>query len=95
MDIPEYIFNNFINGDLKEKIAPVMDAISKNGFNLEKILQSVDITTLLPLLGSLFGGATKSAPAAADANPLTPISGIADRDIVFALNRYLSSAQPQ
>lgn len=93
MDI-EYILNNFLKGDMKDKISPVLEMLAKNNFDISKVIKNLDVTTVAPLLGSLFEafsarkGAAQTAQAAA--NPLAPISSVADRDIIYSLNRYLA-----
>lgn len=90
MQILDTLLSLLTSPDAKEKIAPILDAISKNNFNLAEVLKNIDITAVLPLVQSLFSQKQQTPPPV-NANPLSPVSDIADREIVFALNRYISS----
>lgn len=90
MQLLDTVLSLLLNEENKEKIAPIIDAVLKNGFNLQSILKNIDVSTLMPLLQGLF---KQNQPSKQnyDANPLSPISNIADREIIFALNKYISA----
>lgn len=89
MQILNAILSLFLNEENKEKIAPLVDAILKNGFDLPAILKSVDLSALLPLIESLF--VNKREKPVYSANPLSPVVDIADAEIISALNKYVSA----
>ncbi len=84
------ILSLLLNEENKEKLAPIIDVVLKNGFDLPSILKNIDVSTLMPLLQSLFEEKQPSKPHT-QANPLSPISDVADKEIIFALNKYISA----
>jgi len=92
MEILDFILKNFLSGDAQEKFAPVFKTVTENGFDLGKIIKNLDISAILPLLDGLFSAKSAAPPKTETANPLSPVSDVADRDIIFALNRYIAAA---
>lgn len=88
MDLTSLLSSLLQNSNL-ETLAPIIKSISENGFDLGKILSAIDINTILPLISSFFSGEKKQPVK--QANPLTPVLDIADKEIVFALNRYITN----
>lgn len=94
MEFLELLLKNFTDENTASALSSLLKTVSENGFDLNKIMKTADISALLPLLGGLFsGGNAAEKPKAEEANPLAPVSSVADRDIVFALNRYLAAAR--
>lgn len=76
-----------------EKLAPVINSLKSGGFNLQSLLSSITPEMLAPIF-SLFSGVQNNKPCAETFSEqgygLKPIAQIADKDIVYTLNRYLS-----
>ncbi len=91
MDVLQYILQSFSGNENLKKFAPVLELALKNGFDFKKIMQNLDVNAILPILSAFFNQpAATAAPAAAASQPLSAISTVADKDIVYCLNRYLS-----
>lgn len=91
MDILQNILQLF--GDKAGQFAPLLEFAAKNNFDLKSMLQNLDVSALAPLFGQILSPpaqAERETPA--PAVPLDPIANVADRDIVYCLNRYLSAA---
>ena len=76
----------------------IYDVIEKYGFDLKKILQNVDISSLMPVLTSFFSPAEsekkeeiKKEKREENSSPLYPILSFADGTILSALSKYLDT----
>ena len=76
-----------------EKLQPLLNAVKENGFNLQSIMSCLTPETLAPLFQSLFSGKNKPCTEenSAQGYGLSSIADIADKDIVYALNKYFYS----
>ena len=88
MDVLQYILQSFSGNENLKKFAPVLELALKNGFDFKKMMQNLDVNAILPILSAFFN--QPAATAAAASQPLSAISSVADKDIVYCLNRYLS-----
>lgn len=83
---------SFILGDRAENLAPLLDALKENSFDLMKFLNNVDPEKIAPVFSELFG---EKVPAADFNAPppekLSAIEKIADEKIVATLNAYFES----
>ncbi|PWM70153.1 MAG: hypothetical protein DBX59_11470 [Bacillota bacterium] len=97
MELLQTILNMILPNGRAQQLEPLLQYAMQNNFSLPDMLKNIDITALAPLLGGLFSSganAQPSAPAAEplhSASPLAPVAAVADKDIVYCLNRYLSS----
>ena len=95
MESLQYILNLLFPEKAKE-LGALLQYAAKNRFDLNEMLKNLDLAALAPLLGGLFGGAETPARHAAEktaVSPLEPVAAVADRDIVFCLNRYLAAGE--
>ena len=92
MDIAEFL-KNFTDGKNAQTIARLFDFLRENSFDIKKILGAITPETLLSAFKyfDTFGKATPSGNPAAFANGVAPVANVADKEIVYALNRYLNS----
>lgn len=93
MELLQYILNSVMPGKA-EQFAPLLSYAVQNNFNVKSMLENLDVSALAPLVSRFFSSPAENprqdAPAAA--SPLEPIASVADKDIVYCLNRYLSGA---
>lgn len=82
--------------NMLSEVKPVLESIG--GEEMQKALQSAEeISQVLSAVQSFTGvtgtpTATEEAPKTCPATfPLAPISAIADRDITYALNKYITA----
>ena len=83
MDLLQLIVS-FLSERLKDN--PVFSSLSQN-VDLHNILSNMDFEKLLPLLGQIIN----SRPTLEREFETKPIINIADKDIVYSLNRYFYS----
>ena len=90
MDVLQYILQLFSGNETLKKFAPVLELALNNGFDFKKMLQNLDVNAILPLLSAFFTPPAQTASAEVSAEqPLAAISSVADKDIIYCLNRYI------
>lgn len=101
MESLQYILNLLFPEKAKE-LGALLQYAAKNRFDLNEMLKNLDLAALAalaPLLGGLFSSPaaenarTGENESAQSASPLTPVAAVADKDIVYCLNRYLSAGE--
>ncbi len=96
MDILQLL--SFLLKDEKIKsIAPILDLLQKNSFNLVETLKNLNLETVAPIIKSFMQNASNSNQkenptdfSVGNFHGLNPIANIADKDIVYALNKYFA-----
>lgn len=98
MESLQYILN-LLFPEKANELGALLQYAAKNRFDLNEMLKNLDLAALAPLLGGLFSSPaaenarTGENESAQSASPLTPIAAVADKDIVYCLNRYLSAGE--
>ncbi len=93
MDIVTWLKNLSSSGNL-QAILPVINLLRENAFDLKRVMANLSPETLAPIIKAFTeNGETVSTPVSFTAEPVgvTPIANVADKEIVYILNRYLSS----
>lgn len=82
-----FLANEYGNG----KFAPVLEALKQNSFDIPKTLKSLNPETIAPIVKEFFSSANKNNPTeySGRANGLSPVRNVADKNIIYALNKYL------
>lgn len=96
MDILTWLKNLSSSGNL-QAVLPVINLLRENSFDLKRTLNSLTPETLAPIIQAFIeNNNAVSEPASFTAEPVgvTPIANVADKEIVYILNRYLSSETP-
>ena len=93
MEILQFLMTFFQNNQNLKLIAPIIEILRDNNFDIKKALSSLTPETIKPIVEQ-FSVAMNSAPNTfyEKSQGLTPISNIADKDIVYSLNKYLSQS---
>ena len=93
MDLLQLLTTLFGNDAFLSKFSPIIEHLRQNSFDIKRALASLNPEMLQPIVQE-FMQSIKNRPAqsAERANGLKPISNIADKDIIFVLNKYLSQA---
>lgn len=92
MELLQFLIS-FLFGEKGEHIIkPILNALSSNSFDLSKILNGETLSTLMPLIKELFSAQNKTPTgfSVGEEFKLSPIANIADKDIVYTLNRYFA-----
>lgn len=91
MDIVE-VLKNLIPNINAGGLVPIINLLRENSFDLKKTVQTLTPEKLAPIIESFSENAAKSAANTnTHANGLSPIADVADKEIIYNLNRYLST----
>ena len=91
MEILQFILSLFKDNALLNNLAPILELLKKNNFDIKSTLADLDPATLQPLiqqLSTLFNNKSPTSSVGQE-NALAPILDIADKDIVYTLNKVL------
>ena len=93
MEILQFLTSFFQNNQNLKLIAPIIEILRNNDFDIKRALSSLTPEMIKPIIEQ-FSAVMNSAPQNFNqtSQGLTPISNIADKDIVYSLNRYLSQS---
>lgn len=90
MEFLQQLLSALLNNEQTEKLAPLLKYLSDNSFDFKKILHNLKPETLAPLFKAFSDMQNKSRTQSVRQNYGTaPISKIADKDIIYVLNRHL------
>lgn len=93
MEILQFLTAFFQNNQNLKLIAPIIEILRNNNFDIKRALSSLTPEMIKPIIEQ-FSVVMNSAPNnfKQSGQGLTPISNIADKDIVYSLNKYLSQS---
>ena len=93
MEILQFLTAFFQNNQNLKLIAPIIEILRNNDFDIKRALSSLTPEMIKPIIEQ-FSAVMNSAPNnfKQSSQGLTPISNIADKDIVYSLNKYLSQS---
>jgi hypothetical protein len=91
MEILQFLLSFFSDQNNFDKFSGLINAFKENSFDLNSVIKNIDLKTILPILKELFLGLQNKSPTeiVGQGEGLTPIANIADKNIVFVLNKYL------
>lgn len=89
MEILQFLLSFFLN-EYGGKLSPIIELLKNNDFDIKKTLQNVNLETIAPLIKNFMENGTKNRPENSERSVagLNPIAKIADKDIVYTLNKY-------
>ena len=94
MELLQKLAYFLFNTDGGQKLLPILTNLLNGSLNIADILNNINIQTILPLLSGFFNnGQNKNPSARTDGNcyGLKPVVNLADKEIVYTLNRYFCS----
>ena len=91
MEILQFLLSLFKDNALIKNLMPIFELLKANNFDLMSTLSQIDIEKLQPLIQELSTFFQSKSPASSTGldNALSPILELADKDIIFALNKAL------
>lgn len=91
MEILQFLLSFFSDQNNFDKFSGLINAFKENSFDLNSVLKNIDLKSVLPIIKELLFGMQNKSPTdlVGQGEGLTPIANIADKDIVFVLNKYL------
>ena len=92
MDLLQLITSLFGGNVDFSAFLPLINILKSGNFNINDLFTLLQNEKVLPLIKNLFSSFNNKSPTTevGQASPLSPIASIADKDVVFVLNRYLS-----
>ncbi len=91
MEILQILLSFFLKELGGETLTPILEKLKNNDFDLKKTLNGLNLQNLAPIVSAIMQSSlNKNRPTEnAERNfSLSPISGIADKDIIYTLNKY-------
>ncbi len=91
MEILQFLLSNFL-GDKANLIKPIIDILQKNNYDISKSIFSLTPETLAPIVSAFTSAMQNTARPTGNvgrAVGTAPIAKIADKEIVYTLNKYL------
>ena len=89
MEILQVLLSLLLNGKNFESFAPILNAFKENNFDLKKVLESIDLKSLMPFITSFLNDKKQSPNVSVGQGfGLSPIAKIADKEIIYSLNQY-------
>ncbi len=91
MELLQFISSLFSDDKIIKQFLPIIELLKQNSFDIKKVLASIDPEMLKPIVQEFIKNINnRPASYAERIDGLKPISNIADKDIIFALNKYLA-----
>ena len=90
MEIPD-ILKNFLADKNLSALLPVIKLLSENSFDIKKAISGITPEMLMNFSGELLKNSAPETSYKVEKNGVSPIANIADKDIVYTLNRYINA----
>lgn len=90
MEILQFLLSNFF-GSKGEEFMPLIELLQKNNFDIKRCLSELKPEMLAPIVRTFMSMADKNNGPTVNVgqnNGITPIAKIADKEIVYTLNKY-------
>ena len=90
MEILQVLLSLFLNGEKGGAFAPVIKTLANNSFDLKKTLIILTPEEIEPIINEFVKFSNKKSPTSgySPSVGLDPIALIADKEIVYTLNKY-------
>lgn len=87
------LLKNLLSETDAEKIAPLINLLRENSFDIKKVLKNLKPETVLPIVKSFLNNENAYAKGnvAENSAGISAVANVADKEIVYCLNRYLSA----
>ncbi len=94
MEILQFLLNFFLKDNGGGALKELLNLFSQNSFDLKKVLANLNPETLAPIIENFMNGTKKENPIKSTgfSYGLSPISKIADKDIVYTLNQHFDQS---
>ena len=93
MEILQFLLSLLGENKNLQGLAPVIELLKKNSFNLGNTLKNINLQTIAPIIKEFiqnyqFKNKTPTENSVGNGYALNPIAPFADKDIVYSLNKY-------
>ena len=90
MEILQFLAQLLTNEQNSKLLAPIFELLKQNSFDIKKVLSNINPQVLAPIIKEFMSNMNnRPTDTVGRNNGLIPISNIADKDIIFCLNKYL------
>lgn len=90
MEILQFLAQLFSNEQNSKVLTPILELLKQNNFDIKRVLSNLDPKVLAPIIKEFMANMNnRPTDTVGRNNGLSPISNIADKDIIFSLNKYL------
>lgn len=92
MEILQFLTSFLSNEENLNKVTNLIGAFQNGTFNIKNLLNSIDIKTILPFISEFLSFSAQKNPTkfVGQGEGLAPLANIADKEIIYTLNKYLS-----
>lgn len=94
MDISD-IIKNLFSDKTAETVLPILNLLRENSFDLKKVMQNLTPEKIIPVVQAFAaakgGENNANPPFNAQKSGVSAIANVADKEIVYCLNRYLNA----
>jgi len=93
MELLQFLISFFIKNYGGDKFGDIFNIFKDNSFDIKKVLTNLKPEMLEPIIKSFFNSGQNKTPtdfSVGENYKLDPIARIADKDIVYTLNRYFN-----
>ena len=93
MEILQFLLSLLGENKSLENLAPIIELLKKNSFNLAGTLKNLNLQTVAPIIREFmqnnpFKNENPTENSVGNGYALNPIAPFADKDIVYSLNKY-------
>ena len=91
MEILQFLLNFLNNNSNLGVLTPIINLLKENSFDIKRVISNLSPEVIAPIVKE-FMNAQNNRPteSVGRSEGLTPIANVADKDIVYTLNKYLS-----
>ncbi len=98
LEILKSLLSIFLTDDKFKSFSPIVELLSKNSFDLHKTLKNLNLEAIAPIIKAFFSNMgvnngqnkTPTENSVGEVSGLNPIANVADKDIVYTLNKYFA-----
>ncbi len=90
MEILQFLLNFFLENNNNEELKPFINLLKENDYDIKKVMQNFSLEKAMPKVMEFFKKNNTPTQNVFESG-LKPISNIADKEIVYTLNRYFGN----
>ena len=90
MEILQFLLSFFLNEYGGGSLKPILELFKENSFDIKRVLQNLKPETVAPIIKDFMSKNNNKSPTetVGHACGLNPIAKIADKEIVYTLNKF-------
>lgn len=94
MELLQFLLSFLTNDKNTNFLTPIIELLKNNFSGVFDALKGLDLSSIIPIISQVFSSLNNFSPTnnVGLNQGLTPIANIADKDIVYTLNKFLSES---